>query len=128
MLAARRAKIQEEFDEIASQKENIKVLTQQYEQRLQEIDTHARKKIQEGVATGNKISQEIQENAQSKAKEILQQASLEISGEIAKAKNQLKNEMVTLVIKITEQILKEKLDDENQKKLIGNFVQEASLK
>lgn len=128
LLEARRKKIQEEFDAIAAQKEEVKQLTAQYEEKLRGIDADARKKIQEAIAEGRKIGVEIQEDAQANAKEILQKAKLEMEGEVAKAKNQLKNDMVNLVVITTEKILQEKLDAPNQKKLIADFVEEAQLK
>lgn len=123
-LEVRRKKIQAEFDSIAAQKEEIKQLTLQYEEKLKGIDIEARKKIQEG----HRMSLKIQEDAQVHAKEILQKAKSELEGEIAKAKNQFKDDMVTLVINITEKILKEKLDTSSQKKLISNFIEEVQLK
>lgn len=128
VLDARRKKIQAEFDSIAAQQEEAKKLTALYEEKLREINADARKKIQEAVAEGHKISVEIQEDAQTSAKEIVQKAKLEIAGEIVKAKNQLKNDMVNLVVKTTEMILQNKLDDTSQKKLIADFVEEAHLK
>lgn len=127
-MEARRKKIQSEFDGIADQKEEIKQLIKQYEEKLREIDADARKKILEAVNEGHKISVEMQEDAQAHAKEILQKAKLEIEGEIAKAKNQLKHDVVDLVVNTAEKILQEKLDPTNQKKLINKFIEEVELK
>lgn len=128
ILEARRKKIQEEFNSITAQKEEAKKLTAQYEEQLREINVDARKKIQEAIAEGHKISVKIQEDAQSNAKMILQKARLEITGEIDKAKNQLKNDMVKLVVNTTEKILQKNLDDSSQEKLIADFIEEAQLK
>ena len=127
-LEARRKKIQEGFDSIAAQKEEVKQLAIQYEEKLKGIEADARKKIQEAVAEGYKISIEIQEDAQANAKELLKKAKLELEGEVANAKNQLKNDLVNLVVNTTEKILQENLDASSQKKLIGKFVEEAELK
>jgi F-type H+-transporting ATPase subunit b len=128
VLEERRNTIQAEFDSIAVQNEDVKKLAAQYEEKLREINSNARKKIQEAIAEGHKISIKIQEEAQTHAKEILHKAKLEISGEIANAKYQLKNDVVDLVINTTEKILQKTLDDANQKKLISDFVEEAQLK
>lgn len=128
VLEERRKKIQAEFDDIASQKEELHQVTVQYEQRMKEISADARKKIQEAVAEGQKIGREIQEEAQVKSKETLIKAKSEVEAEMAKMKNQLKNDMVNLVIVTTEKILKEKLDEPGQKKLIASFIEEVHLK
>lgn len=128
ILEARRKKIQAEFDSIAAQKEQINQLSIQYVERLKEIDTEVRKKMQEAVAQGQKMSTQIQKEAQMHAQEILQRAKSEMESEIAKAKNQLKNDIVNLVIHVTEKILREKLDDSNQKELIAKFIGEAQVK
>ena len=128
ILEARQKKIQEEFDSIAAEKEEAKKLTALYEEKLREINGDARRKIQEAIAEGHKISTGIQEEAQKSANEFLQKAKLEIAGEIAHTKNQFKNDMVDLVVKTTEKILQKTLDDPTQKKLIADFVEEAQLK
>src|SRR5262245_43127903 len=74
ILEARRKAIQAEFDSIAVQKEEAKKLTAQYEEKLRDINADARKKIQEAIAEGHKMSVEIQKDAQASAKEILQKA------------------------------------------------------
>jgi F-type H+-transporting ATPase subunit b len=128
ILEERRLKIQAEFDSIASQKEEVKQLALQYEERLKGIDAEMRKKIQEAIAQGQKISAEIQEDAQARAKEILQKTKSEVEGEIAKAKIELKNDMVNLVVNVTKKILQEELDASTQKKLIINFLDEVQMK
>lgn len=128
VLEARREKIKAEFDSIDAQKEEARKLSAQYEEKMKEISANARKKIQEAIAEGHKISAEIQEDAQTNAKEILQKAKLEIAEEIANAKNQLKNDMVGLVVDTTEKLLQKTLDDSSQKKLIADFIDEAQLK
>jgi F-type H+-transporting ATPase subunit b len=123
-MAARRKKIQEEFDSIAAQKKAIEQLTAQYEEKLREIDKEARKKIQEGYQLGLKI----QQDAQVHAKEFLQKATAEIETELVKAKNQLKSDIASFVISTTEKILQEKLDDSSQKRLITHFIEGAEIK
>lgn len=128
VLEARRKKIQDEFDSIAAQKEDVKSLNEQYEAKLKEVHAEGRKKIQEAIAEGHQISLKIQQDAQSQAKEIITKAKAEISSEISQANNQLKNDIVNLVMDTTEKILQKKLDDSSQKKLIADFVEEAQLK
>ena len=127
-LKARRDTIQAEFESITTQREQVQQLTILYEEKLKGIDMDARKKIQEAVEMGRKISAQIQLDAQASAKEILAKAKSEMESEVDKAKIQLKNDIVNLVVNTTEKILQEKLDGSIQKKLIESFVEEARLK
>lgn len=128
ILDTRKKTIQAEFDSLAAQKKQANQWAAQYEEKLKNIESEARQRIQEAVAEGRKISLEIQDHAQSQAKEIIQKAQSEIEGDIAKAKNQLKKDMINLIIHTTEKILQEKLDEPNQKTLITHFVEQAELK
>lgn len=98
-----------------------------YDEKLKEIESDSRKKIQEAVEEGHRIGLEIQRGAQIEAKEILHKVKSEVHDEINKAKNQFKDEMVELVINVSNKILKENLDTPNQKKLIAKFIEEAHL-
>lgn len=124
ILENRRKKIEGEFDAIAAQKEEVKKLGLEYEAKLKSIDAEARRKIQEGHKMGLKI----QEEAHVRAKELLKKTQLEMENELVKVKNQLKNDVVTLVIRTTEKVLHENLDISDQRKLISNFIEEAELK
>lgn len=128
VLETRRKKIQEEFDSIAAQKEQVNQLSIQYVEKMKEIDAEVRKKMQEAVLQSQKMSAQIQKEAQLHAQEILQRAKSEMESEVAKAKNQLKNDIVNLVVHATEKMLKEKLNDANQRELIAKFIGEAQLK
>ena len=128
LLDERHAKIKAEFDEIAQQKNEVNQLIGEYKQKLQGIDATARQKIQEAISSGQKIAVEIQADCQRQAKEILAQAQTEVGEEILKARSQLKNDVINMALKISERILKEKLDEQGHMKLIADVVKEAELK
>lgn len=128
IMEERRAKIQGEFDAIENQKLEMKKLTDEYNERLRNIDSEARAKIQEGVKEGRKIAQEIQEKTQMQAREIIAKAKSEIEKEISNVKKELKNEIINIAFMASEKILQEKIDDEKQRKLIADFVEHAELK
>ena len=126
-LENRKIKIQNEFDSIAAQKETLKELNMQYEVKLKEIDQHARNKIQEAIATGRMMSAEIQKDAQSHAKIILDKAKSDLQAEVLKAKIDLKKDVVNLVVKTTGKFLQENINADDQLRLIAQFVEEAKL-
>ena len=56
----------------------------------------------------------------------MQQASDEIAREREKAKEILKEQMIALSVRAAEKILRQKLDDQGQRKLAGEFIDEVA--
>lgn len=128
MLNERRQKIQSEFDAIAKQKDEIKALAENYQEKLDNIDAESRDKIQEGIMQGRMIAMQIQEEAQAYAREITAKTKAEMAKEIDQAKIQLNNEVVNISMAIAKKIIQETLDPSKHKKLISEFIEEAELK
>jgi len=128
LLDERRKRIESEFNTIAVQKEEVKNMAEDYNLKLKEIEVVARHRIQEAVMEGRKIAREIQEEAQANAKAILFKAKEDVNKEIAKARNQLKNDLVNMAIATAEKILLEKFDESTHDKLITEFVKASEIK
>ena len=128
MLDERKHKIQSEFDSIASKNNEAKKLIEEYREKLKDIDKEARNAIQDAVAQGRKIAAEMEADAQSSAKEILAKAKIDVDREIEKAGNQLKNDLVNMVVATTEKILHQNLDRQEQQRLIADLLKEADIK
>ena len=64
--------------------------------------------------------------AQHEAQHRLERAQEDIAREHEKAKELIKEEVVTLSIRTAEKILRSKLDDPAQRRLVGAFVDEVS--
>ena len=127
-LDERREKIKGEFDEIAVQRAAVQELKEDYEEKLRKSDDEGRRKIQEGITHGRKIALEIEEQAQANGRAVLERARREAHNEIDNAKEQLKDDMINLVIATTEKVLKQELDKPKQEKLIADLIKEVSLK
>lgn len=128
LLKERHKKIQTEFEMIDEQKKQVRLLTDEYREKLSGIDAEARRKIQEAILEGRKISMEIQQEAQTHANEMLEKTKEEMTREISNAKTQLKNDIVDIAIIAAEKILQEKIDRTKHAKLISEFVEGAELK
>ncbi|MFQ6032004.1 MAG: F0F1 ATP synthase subunit B [Candidatus Zixiibacteriota bacterium] len=122
ILEERRSKIKSEFDNIDKEKKKVGDLLSDYQAKLKEIDSLARVKIQEAAREGQKLANEIKETARKESKDILARAREEIQMDVDKAKVQLKNDLVTMTIRATEKLIREKLDEEKDKKLIAEFI------
>jgi F-type H+-transporting ATPase subunit b len=122
IMEERRNKIAEEFDKIEQEKEKVARLTAEYEAKLRDIESERRARIVEAFNEGKKVAEEIKAAAKKEAKQIQAKARSELARDIAKAKVQLKEEMIYITMTAAEKIIKEKLDDEKHRQLIGSFI------
>ena len=124
-LEDRKAKIAGDLAEAERKKAEAAELRGKLEQELRTIDQQARVKIQEAIAEGAKLAGEIRADAQAQARARLERAEAEIAGERAKAAKALQEDMARLAVGGAERILRKKLDEGEQRRLIGEFIAEA---
>jgi F-type H+-transporting ATPase subunit b len=122
MLEERRKKIADEFVNIDNEKAKVAELTADYEAKLKDIDAERRAKLVEAVDEGKKIAQEIKAAAQQEAEQARIKAKDELERDVAKAKVELKGDMITMTVSAAEKIIREKLDDDKHRRLIGDFI------
>jgi F-type H+-transporting ATPase subunit b len=125
LLEARRQKIAGEFQEADRRKAEADGLKARYESELKGIEAQARQKLMEAVAEGQKVAGEIKAQAQADAQRRLERANDEIARENEKAREILKERIITLSLGAAEKILRQKLDDQAQRKLATEFVDEV---
>ena len=122
VLDDRRARISSEFKKIEETQRTIEAMRSEYDKKLSDIDAASRAKIQEAIAEGKKISQEIRDNARQEARAILDKAQDNIETELAKAKQELKEKVIDLTIGTAERLLKEKMTGDKDKRLVSDFI------
>ena len=125
MLEARRQKIAGEFAEADRRKAEADQTRTKYEQELRDIEAQKRTKLQEGVAEGQRVAAEIWAQAQKEAADRLSRAQDEIAREREKAKEIVKEQIIRIAMRSAEKILREKLDDAHQRKLVAEFIDEV---
>ncbi len=123
LMEERRTRIADEFKGIEDEKANVAGLTAEYEGKLKDIDVERRARLVEAVDEGKKIAEEIKAAAREEIKRLGEKAEDELARDVAKAKVQLKNDMVAMTIVATEKIIREKLDDQKHRELIGSFIE-----
>ncbi len=121
LLDERRQRIEAEFDYLEKQKLQLQELRDEYENRLKTVESEARAKIQEAIREGRRIAREITDSAREEGQQILTRARQSIELEMAKARIDLRDEVVELVIRTTEKLLQECLDEQKQRELINCF-------
>ena len=124
-LEARRQKIAGDFEAARQAKADADATKLQLENELKGIEARARQRLQEAVAEGQKIAGEIRTQAQSDAAARMARAADDIAREREKAKEMLKEQVITLSMKTAEKILRQRLDDPAQRKLVGEFIEEV---
>lgn len=124
-LEARRQKIAGEFAEAERRQQAADAQKAKLEQELRGIEAQARAKLLEAVAEGQKVAGEIRTQAQKEAQDRLARAQDEVMREREKAKELLKEQVISLSLATAEKILKTKLDDPAQRRLAGQFIDEV---
>ncbi len=124
-LEERRQKIAGEFAEAERRQQDADQLKAKFDSELRGIEALKRASIQEGIAEGQRVAAEIREHAHEEAQARLVRAEDEMAREREKAKELLKEQVVSLSIRTAEKILQSKLDDPAQRKLASAFIDEV---
>jgi F-type H+-transporting ATPase subunit b len=122
VLDERQRRIEQGFEEIRAKQADADQLHEDYGAKLRDIEAEARGRVQEAVAEGRRVAAEITENARDEAVKITERAQRNIQIEIEKARLELKQEMIAMTIQTSERLLREKLDDETNHKLVASFI------
>lgn len=124
LLDDRRERIASDFKKIDDAKADVELLRSEYERRLAVIAQEAKAKIEEAIIEGRKAAEGIRQDAQTEGEKIIEKAKDNIKAEIAKAEEKLKNWIVSLTIDAAGRVIQEKLTEENDKKLVEEFLKE----
>jgi F-type H+-transporting ATPase subunit b len=89
---------------------------------LSAIEQTAKNKIREAVIEGSRITEEIRKKANQEADEMVNNAKESIKYELSKAKEELKETIVDLTIQSTENLIKEKMTEQNDRRLVKDFL------
>ena len=125
-MEARRKRIADEFAAIEQAKQEIAKLKADYQDRVARIEEEARLKIQQAVAEGRRVAAEVEEGARANAREVLEKSKEAIALEVAKARVQLKEQVVDMAIQATHKILQQHLDEETDRRMIEAFIREIN--
>jgi F-type H+-transporting ATPase subunit b len=121
-LENRRAKIVSDLARAEKEKADAAALKADLDRQLKGIDAQARAKIQEAVADGQKIAADIKSDAQAQARARLERAEADIQGERLKAQKVLQEDIAHMAVLGAEKILRKKLDDGEQRRLVAEFI------
>lgn len=120
----RQARIQGEFDKIDAMQKQVDQLQADYSKRLSDIEAEARLKMQEAMAQGKQIAEELAEQARRDAEATRAAAQQTLAIEMDKARAELKQDVVRMTLAATEKIIHQNMNDPRQQELVTNFVEE----
>jgi len=125
ILQERRDKIKSEFDQIESDRTEVAKVRADYEAKMKDIENISRQKLTEAVNEGQKIAAEIKEQGREEAKEIIDRAKAELDRDVEKARAALKQDMVSMTVAAAEKIISARMDDQENRRLISEFIDRA---
>ena len=124
VLSNRTAKIKNDIESAAKDKEDAKALKAEYDERLKSID----KEREEILATARKKAQkreaEIIEEAQAEAARITNRAMQEIELEKSKVSDEMRKEIVRVATAMAAKIIEQQIDESKQDALIEDTLKE----
>lgn len=123
LLDERKNKIASEFKNIEDTKTEMAKLKAEYEARLILIEETAHQKRKEALEEGKRIGAELKAKAEAQAEQIIVSARENIAQELSQAKQELKAQIVDLVLRATESVILEKLTAAHDKKIVEDFLE-----
>ena len=124
MLAKRQAKIKDELDSAAKDKEDAADLKQQYEEKLKNIDKEAEEILSDARKRAQENENRIVAEAKEEAGRIIERAKVEAELEKQKAADDVKREMVVLASIMAGKVVKAAIDTTVQESLINETLKE----
>ena len=122
VLDERRARIASERKAAEEQMQLAAGLKAEFEAKMRLVDLEARKLIQAAEESGRKITEEIRQKAREEAHAIVENARQGIEFEIRQARETLKQDLVDIVLKATESLIEEKITEDQDRRIIENFL------
>ncbi|MCB2228548.1 MAG: F0F1 ATP synthase subunit B [Desulfarculaceae bacterium] len=125
-LGARVDQIKSELEELEAKREEAKRAYALMEQRLADAAGERDKVLADFRAMGEKEKAAIIEGAEATAERIKEQANFTIEQETAAAKADLRREVAEMSAAVAEDLLKEKINPEDQTRLVDEYLAKVS--
>lgn len=124
LLSKRQEKVVSDLEDAAKEKEDAIAFKAEYEGRLANAEKDADEIISEGRRRAIKREEEIISEAREEAARMMARTEREIELEKAKAKDEVKQEMVEVAQAIAGRFISEQMDKEKQAGLVDEVINE----
>ena len=122
ILDDRRERIASELKDVEDKKAVIEGLKNEYESKMKGVEDAARRRIEESIEEGKRISGEIREDAQEAAQKVIADSKETIRRELVKAREELHGEIVDITIRAAEKVIEETLTESSDRKIVEDFL------
>jgi F-type H+-transporting ATPase subunit b len=122
LLDDRKERVAHDFKEIEDSKSDIVKLKAYYEAHLDKIEQIAKDRIEEAVSEGKRIAEEIRENANREALQIIEKSNEAIKAELSRAREEFRDEIVDLAIGAAGKVIEEKLTEDEDRNIVEDFL------
>jgi len=123
-LDSRAKKVASDIDEALNKKEESLKVLEQYKEKVKNIQGEADKIFDEARKKAEVEKSKIIEAAQSESRQIINDAKAEIQREATHARNDLKQDISSLVVSCSEKVLEREIKMADHKNFIENFLNE----
>ena len=125
MLDERSARIKQGLEDADLASRRAAEMEQEFEQRLAEARKEGQEIIAQATQMSEKARQEILDTAREEARAQVEKAKEEISRERELAMSELRQQVADLSLNISEKVIGEALDQQRQRDLIAEFLEQT---
>ena len=128
LLDERKERIASQLKDIENAKSDLSGLKADYEKRLNVIEETARLKVNEAILEGQRIAQEIRDQAHQESQRIIKDAREYINEEFSKAKEDLKNHIAALAVEAASRIIEAQITEKDSRRIVQDFLDKVKEK
>lgn len=125
MLDERSARIKKGLEDAEEASRKAAEMEQVFEQQMAEARKEGQEIIAQATRMSEKAGQDILDRAREESKAQIEKAKEEIARERELAMSELRQQVADLSLTISEKVIGETLDEESQRQLIANFLEET---
>jgi len=121
-LEERQRKIQDAIDEAAEDREEARRLLERHRRELAEARKEAQDILAEGREAGERLREEILAEAREEQGKLLERTRKEMDRERERLVSEVRREAVDVAIAAAERLLRERLDGEDDRRLVEDYL------
>ena len=123
-LDDRRLRISMQVEEVEKLKLESVALKAKAEEQIKNMEAMAARKMEEAVLEAGEAAEAIKNQARKDAERIMEQAQSNVHFEATRIKNELKDEIIDMVMQVSEHVVGQKMDPQEDRRLAENFLKD----
>lgn len=125
MLDERSARIKKGLEDAEAASKRAAEMEQEFERRMAEARKEGQERVAQAAQMGEKVRQGILDKAREEARGLVDKAKEEIGRERDVAMGELRQQVASLSLAISQKVIGESLDEQAQRRLVARFLDEA---